>query len=286
MSFQSMSEVLEADNIVSVNMEVDSIKTDINSEVDFVKTEVNSAADFVKTELYSEDDFVKVEVNFEEAGVKIEVNRDSDECEETIVDPLHCNEPGIIRKKKKKIYPFVTCEECGKVMRKNKLKSHISVVHRCIKSFPCDHCEKMFSSNSNVQKHVSSVHEKVRFPCPYCKKEYVNLQDHIKTIHEAAQTECGQCGKVLSNLKSLQNHIKKVHSKEETQKKFDCGICGMQFVYQTSKSKHEKTVHSNIKEKCPLCDKSIKDVNNHLYKVHNTKYKDAKNMNIIIKEEN
>ena len=44
------------------------------------------------------------------------------------------------------------------------LRSHIKSVHEKVK-YPCIQCIKEFTLKSNRKKHIKSVHEKVKYPC-------------------------------------------------------------------------------------------------------------------------
>ena len=56
----------------------------------------------------------------------------------------------------------------------------------------CDRCNTTFKGNSakwNLRRHISSIHEGIRYPCKYeqCDKFFISdtsLQRHISSIHE------------------------------------------------------------------------------------------------------
>ena len=61
----------------------------------------------------------------------------------------------------------------------------------------CPLCGKQLSSESTLQKHVSSVHEKIRrFGCEHCSHKAStpgNLQQHIDSFHLGIKHECDIC---------------------------------------------------------------------------------------------
>jgi KRAB domain-containing zinc finger protein len=73
------------------------------------------------------------------------------------------------------------------------LKAHIETVHEKKKKFfKCEICEKNFSDKSNLNKHISSVHEdKKPFKCELCEFSSSlkgNLNNHIKSVHQKKKT--------------------------------------------------------------------------------------------------
>ena len=52
-------------------------------------------------------------------------------------------------------------------------------------------CDKSFSQNSNMERHISAVHEEVKgFKCKMCEKSFSyksNMEKHMTSIHEEKQ---------------------------------------------------------------------------------------------------
>ena len=46
-------------------------------------------------------------------------------------------------------------------------------------NFKCIHCQKVFSKNSLMKRHLESVHEGLKAKCNKCDKEY-SCKDHLK----------------------------------------------------------------------------------------------------------
>ena len=60
------------------------------------------------------------------------------------------------------------CLDCGKEFKQNSnLTRHIKTVHKRMK-FKCDHCEKEFGQISIRKTHIKSVQEKIKYPCTLC----------------------------------------------------------------------------------------------------------------------
>ena len=69
------------------------------------------------------------------------------------------------------------------------LKKHERRMHEeDTKKHECEHCSNLFTSISNLTKHIAVVHEKIeKFKCNRCEKKFAaneNLKLHIETIHE------------------------------------------------------------------------------------------------------
>ncbi len=85
----------------------------------------------------------------------------------------------------------------------------------------CDQCE--FSSNrkSNLQQHVSSVHDKSQqFPCPQCpfrSTRKANVKHHIQTVHQQLKTfQCSHCNFKSARKYNLVQHERRMHNEEQT----------------------------------------------------------------------
>ena len=66
------------------------------------------------------------------------------------------------------------------------LKEHVMAVHENIKKFKCTVCEQEFAKNWNLQVHVKTEHENMRYPCELCKASYSRegrLKAHMKKYH-------------------------------------------------------------------------------------------------------
>ena len=72
------------------------------------------------------------------------------------------------------------CEECGKFcITELGIRKHAAYIHQNAEhknSFKtgnnCEKCNKSFASKSNLNAHIKSVHENVRYNCNKCDKSY------------------------------------------------------------------------------------------------------------------
>jgi KRAB domain-containing zinc finger protein len=113
------------------------------------------------------------------------------------------------------------------------------------KKFQCQNCDKSYSHNNSLIRHIQTVHQFLRFQCNLCSSEFTqksSLTEHCRNLHSEKQLlsfEC-DCGRKFSSRKSLDAHYK-THEKEkegenltesEAQKKKyrkQCQICGFFF---------------------------------------------------------
>lgn len=115
---------------------------------------------------------------------------------------------------------------------KNRLKSHVTVVHEQQDQHVCHICAKQYRSKQSLHLHLKEHSGEPRSCCQICGRSYKNEQyvrKHIKTVHEkVAQVpmQCPHCSKISPNRKALAKHIRFIHN---------------------------FTIH-----KCPLCDKEFK----------------------------
>ena len=122
------------------------------------------------------------------------------------------------------------CRDCGHAYKD---------VHKCFKGVryaqkkqdkvPCPHCDRLFSSTTNMRSHIKSVHEKV------------------------LDFECPQCGKKLASKKTLDNHIVQSHNQ------VTCELCHKKVATKTDLRKHKVFVHNETKGAylCERCPKTV-----------------------------
>ena len=153
-------------------------------------------------------------------------------------------------------------------------------IHSTTKKYKCHHCNKAFSENGNLQKHIKSVHEGIKptkkYKCNSCNKFFrgdsaryfsiswniffkfailqilffINFRyRHFRNVHEGIKDHyCGICGKSFTSYGVLKNHLKTIHSDS---KDFVCDICTKAFAEKGQRKSHINIVHKGIKNyKC------------------------------------
>lgn len=125
-----------------------------------------------------------------------------------------------------------------------------------LKLFVCSTCSVKLSVESNIIRHVQTVHCNIKpfqcYHCAYRAFDISTLRYHIKTQHlRLKKHSCKYCSLKFAIPYSLRHHMLNIHGVGT--KKFKCVVCSKAFSTQTKLNCHEK-IHSNIKNfKCELC---------------------------------
>ena len=96
------------------------------------------------------------------------------------------------------------------------MKRHTQSAHQMNRrenDFKCEHCLKLFSTNTSLKHHIGTVHTK-RFKCDICQKtigQKTSLRGHMTTAHNQGGFKCQFCSKRYGRKYSLQEHIHIVH---------------------------------------------------------------------------
>ncbi|XP_049307761.1 zinc finger protein 665 isoform X5 [Bactrocera dorsalis] len=173
---------------------------------------------------------------------------------------------------------YFKCKHCGMRMTKRRnLELHLRYKHAsCLKqhykikdtenqkSIPCLECDKTFSYDIELRKHMRLTHSKVYAKiCDICGVS-VKGCDALKR-HQAVHTgkmrkliKCDLCDSTLTTKYGLARHIKTMHT-EEYQTPQVCPMCSKVSPSVMAHRKHIRDVHSlEKKHLCNLCDKAFK----------------------------
>jgi len=153
------------------------------------------------------------------------------------------------------------CKICQK--ESGNLSQHMKVCHN-EKTFPCDHCDKVFKHPFTLKCHMESVNgTREKKPCPECGSLYVNISSHIRKFHRgqkyvAKHKNCPACSKRIK-IEEFAAH-KLTCKQEET----ICHVCSKSVV---NIKIHLAMIHKVFARRCYLCQEdfhTIFDLNNHL----------------------
>lgn len=117
------------------------------------------------------------------------------------------------------------CDRCSTTFtRRHNLLRHLKY---CSVRYECPDCMKVYKKKGSFETHLRSKHstDGVRsskrsrsvVQCELCKAEFRgkrNLQAHHQAVHERVRFVCKTCGKEFSYNSSLAKHIERFHDKE------------------------------------------------------------------------
>ena len=109
----------------------------------------------------------------------------------------------------KKTYPC-RAKTCGKSFIQSGSRNRHERSHSEIKSYPCQHCNKTFIYPADLSSHELS-HSGTKYPCDLCDKIFTTQKNcfrHIKAAHEGQTYPCQYCDKTFTYATSHTRHQK------------------------------------------------------------------------------
>ncbi|XP_053678820.1 zinc finger protein 433-like [Anopheles nili] len=176
------------------------------------------------------------------------------------------------------------CNICGQMVSSVSRHMH---THTKNAQHACPHCSIKMTDNSNLLRHIASVHLKtVVKSCEICYKgftHYNTYHSHLLTQHGIGSTyDCKLCPRRFNHAGSLRDHVRRTHINERqyvcttcgkkfkvnaqlkihqrvhsTEQPFACSLCPKRFKSTRSKNMHELT-HSGVLFECNHCNKSYR----------------------------
>ena len=165
------------------------------------------------------------------------------------------------------------CSVCNKIFTRNDaLKKHVLAVHENFKPFQFEFCEKSFIDNSSLKRHLTT-HGQKPYHCDYCEKNFNQsdaLKKHVEASHDTAkELICSFCQKVFDRRFALKAHIQAVH---ERLTPFKCELCDRAFALRGYLQKHILSKHKKSNSyHCSFCEKTFNikgSLDRHILSVH------------------
>lgn len=129
--------------------------------------------------------------------------------------------------------------------------------------FSCQRCEGKFPSLFKYHVHIRNHRESPcrkpeKFPCNICNKLYtsrVGLRNHQQRMHTDERPEkCSHCDKRFAHKGELKQHMQ-IHNERHLK----CCFCDRMFAYQTLLDCHLRYNHTEIKNyQCYICGNRYK----------------------------
>lgn len=119
----------------------------------------------------------------------------------------------------KKPMPFVcpAAADCKRAYKTAKaLREHVRAKHGEARAgVRCDACDASFAHVASLRRHQAAQHDKRRFACKLCAKEYryaSALATHKRAAHEQRQRfACAACERTFKHKSTLTAHCKLKH---------------------------------------------------------------------------
>ncbi|XP_072397790.1 uncharacterized protein [Diabrotica undecimpunctata] len=112
-----------------------------------------------------------------------------------------------------------------------------------VKIWECGICQKEFTHQYTLMRHVPTHTDERKFRCVTCGKG--NLRNHIFTHTNARPYKCDICEKGFNQMSNLMCHKLKAHQRTE-KPKYTCKICEKCFPKRISLRQHEQYTHKII----------------------------------------
>nr|XP_008758360.2 putative transcription factor Ovo-like 1 isoform X1 [Rattus norvegicus] len=132
--------------------------------------------------------------------------------------------------------------------------------------FTCHICQKSFTYQRMLNRHMKCHNDVKRHLCTYCGKGFndtFDLKRHVRTHTGVRPYKCSLCDKAFTQRCSLESHLKKIHGvqqkyayKERRAKLYVCEECGCTSESQEGHVLHLKEHHPDS----PLLRKTSKKV--------------------------
>ena len=131
-----------------------------------------------------------------------------------------------------------------------------------IEGIPCDQCELKFKTKRTFQGHKASVHDKLRFGCQQCGKNFSRvhcLNKHVDSVHNDAAPEysCQKCDFQASAFEQLRRHAQSDHKHNYSD------VLEVKF-----QKKSVKKLRKQVCRKCDFTAKHEKDLRAHVLANH------------------
>ncbi|GFQ69739.1 uncharacterized protein TNCT_162101, partial [Trichonephila clavata] len=143
------------------------------------------------------------------------------------------------------------CKDCEKVYSlQQSLNRHIKTFHS-VSSYICAVCKLTFNRTDNLRRHQSTVH---RRPLVQTTSSTSERSSRIR-VHPYSEKENAPSTSHATNDEENTRPIKLSNS--TTKKVFNCFECGKVFYQRNSLNQHVKTVHAaSFSFLCPVCSKN------------------------------
>lgn len=134
----------------------------------------------------------------------------------------------------------IKCEVCDKTFSKNFSLTRHMLLHTGEKKFSCKLCSYKFIQKSDLDRHKATHSNAMLFQCKQCDRKFKtkkNLSCHLPTHTTDRPFECKICLKTFRTERTLKFH----GGLHKDQKPYNCDLCGAGFSAKPYIKAHLKT---------------------------------------------
>ena len=184
-------------------------------------------------------------------------------------------DPGDLRKHIRAVHLKIKnfkCDICGHASSNQSnlnqhLKSHLDKSIQD-KKFQCEECNWRTVNASQLRVHMKTHIKTLDYKCPHCEKQFTcedYLNKHVRNMHDiTGETfQCTQCPKSFARKGYLNKHMK-LH---KVARPYKCQICGATYVYSNHLQRHIQYSHEGKKwerKTCDVCGKNVAHLKQHM----------------------
>ncbi|XP_031638773.1 zinc finger protein 91-like [Contarinia nasturtii] len=203
-------ETVELDELLDVKTDVDFndfgevFATSLNTTLEIAENNLNTAN--VPQQMAYSQQFSKPQLKFRVVNIKMKETVETEKTKRT---------------------RGIKCRFCDKVLQTRFwLDNHIQSYHSVDNETKCKHCNQKFQSFQQLDKHLKR--------CAGNNRKRI-FKRFIHPHRPKENFQCDLCGNVLKKFRTLEDHMKEVHSNECS---FECRICGRFYPSRYYLSKH------------------------------------------------
>lgn len=168
-----------------------------------------------------------------------------------------------------RLYP---CTFCDRVFRSHRgIQAHTNV-HKNLRPYECRKCGASLTSMTNLKAHMVCIHGNPgdNAKCPHCPKVFKlkrSLNIHVRAIHsQEGRRQCELCGKWLATERKLQRHIALTHYGDAVNdqdgtfsllRPLKCDHCDFKSFSYPRLARHRVTHTGVYPHQCPECNKQF-----------------------------
>lgn len=149
---------------------------------------------------------------------------------------------------------LVTCEVCGGKFAN--IYRH-RVVHKGVRSFPCDQCDRKFFRSSTLTQHKRSLHSGMKpYICCECGRKFADpsvLRRHKQTHSKELPFACHLCDRRCARKSTLIRHL----NTHTGTKSFVCNVCGKKFSRNSTLNHHKMFHTGQFPYECNVCSRKF-----------------------------